>query len=975
MAADFDAGSIEGTLDLDTDPFVRGLLEAKARAEAFEHNKITKRIETKQTADVDAPHEDATLGLDDSEFKRGIDEAEVRLRLIGRQKAEPKIKVDTSQSSAALAALNRRIDQVAGTYSAHGNPLSGAGGGGHGLMYLLGLAAALAPAFGPATAAVGLFGAAGIAAFGGAAVSLALYGKVMGGTIEKIQEANKAGKTLTGWMGLAQTEMRRLGDRWEALQKAVAPGQARLLVQVFESLYMFIPKLIPLIDAMSKGLSGAFKPISNLMASGQMERFIRLLSSNAIKDLPQIGKILANGLRGLMGIFTALNPIIQIMLPTIVRLSREFEKWARFKSPTFFNDLFDKVQKYGPQTLQMFSSLGSFLVNIARAMAPLTGPALDFLTHLADSLAKIDFTPLTSGIGDVMQHLAPFADIIGTLVNTLLPPLGTILSTIGDSFIGPLGDSLAERLNPALQVLADVLDTLAPYLGDIISSFADLVNPTGVALFTALIEGLAPVVKDLAGPLSRLVVALEGFVDVGLETITPAILPLAGALDSFAKALAPLIDGLAWFLSHETVAQTILGIAGAVKAMTLAMAAYRTIMFFVGAVQAFMAISAAEGILAGIAAVSPAAAAGMTAFGVALDFALGPIGLIILAIAALAVAAYLIHKHWDKIGPWLHGMWEGIKKTFSSAVSWIGDKLGDLGHAISSKFSAILSWVKSHWVILAIILAPFLLMPALIAKNWGRVSSFLSKIPGWVKGVFSSAAQWLVSAGRNILVGLWNGITDRWNGIIDWIRGIGGLISGAVGDLSHALWSAGWSIISGLADGIRSAISSLNPAGIVSGMLNGIKGLGPHSPAKWGPFSGSGWRQWTDGGIMRGLAKGLRAATPEAIAAAREGMEGVHDVLHTKTGLGVTVQAQQAQTQQALTSLTALLTEMQTEAVSNGMHIQQVTMQIRALQTAIAALFAHQNAVLAGAEHASADKIVAGEARAAHTIITKLRSR
>jgi hypothetical protein len=952
MGADFNAGSIEGTLDLDTDPFVRGLEEAKARAEAFERNSI----KSKATVDTDVDDSkmkgvqgDAKLGLDDSSFKRGIAEDEAALKIIGRQKATPKVKVDTSQSSAALAALNRHIDKIGGAYK---KASPGMPGSGHGLAWLIGLAAALAPAFGPATAAVGLFGAAGIAAFGGAAISLALYAKVLGGTIKQIQEANKAGKQLPGWLGKAQTAMKGLTDAWSNLESKTAPGQGRLLVQVFTVLATVIPKLIPLINAISKGLSGAFEPITHLMESGLFDRFIGLLSANALKDLPMIGHALANGLRGLMNIFIALNPIIQRLVAWLPKITGEFARWSRLKAPDFIDKVFGTIQKYGPETLQMLSSLGHFLANLGRALAPLTGPALDVITHLADSLAKIDFTPLTSGIGDVMENLAPFADVIGELVNTLLPGLGALLSTLSDDFIGPLGKSLGKELNPALETLSGVLQDVAPYLGAVLSSFADLVNPTGVAFFTKLIEALAPVVKDLAPPLSRLAVSIEKMVDSGLETLTPMIAPLAGALDAFVKAVTPAIDALAWFLDHKTVADTILGIAFAIKAITITSATISALSALVGVIRTIAALSAAEGILAGIAAVSPAAAAGMTAFGVALDFALGPIGLIILAVAALAAAAFLIYKNWDKIGPWFSGMWDGVKSVFSSAVSFISGKLSELGGWISGKFHEILSWVKNHWDILAIIIAPFLIMPIEIAKHWRAVQAFLESIPGRVKGVFNSAAHWLVSAGHDIMSGLGTAIRDRWDGVKSWLDGLGGKITSAVGSTIGLLSSAGWNIIQGLYNGIVNAIKKLNPAGLVHGVLDSMKGLAPHSPAKWGPFSGAGWAKWTDGGLIKGLADGIRRATPEAVGAMADGMSAIQSAVSGRS-VRLAVPGQPA-------GDTASLTD--------------VTRSIKTLQDALATLLEAQNGVIRESAEANARHVAESDAQNTHRIITKVRA-
>lgn len=43
----------------------------------------------------------------------------------------------------------------------------------------------------------------------------------------------------------------------------------------------------------------------------------------------------------------------------------------------------------------------------------------------------------------------------------------------------------------------------------------------------------------------------------------------------------------------------------------------------------------------------------------------------LLAIAAIAAAAFLIYRNWDKVGPFLKGIWDGIVETISAAVQRI----------------------------------------------------------------------------------------------------------------------------------------------------------------------------------------------------------------------------------------------------------------------------------------------------------------
>ena len=113
----------------------------------------------------------------------------------------------------------------------------------------------------------------------------------------------------------------------------------------------------------------------------------------------------------------------------------------------------------------------------------------------------------------------------------------------------------------------------------------------------------------------------------------------------------------------------------------------------------------------------------------------------------------------------------------------------------------------------------------------GRVGAKVGEIPGVVKAPFSGAGSWLASAGE--------------------------------------------SIVEGLIGGIRSMIGAAGRA--ASDVMSTIAGFIPHSPAKWGPFSGSGWQAVADGG-----------------AALREQFMGGFADIDTDIGAGFDVAIEQA---------------------------------------------------------------------------------
>lgn len=108
---------------------------------------------------------------------------------------------------------------------------------------------------------------------------------------------------------------------------------------------------------------------------------------------------------------------------------------------------------------------------------------------------------------------------------------------------------------------------------------------------------------------------------------------------------------------------------------------------------------------------------------------------ILLIIAAIALAVYLIIKHWKVIKAFFIRLWNGVKSVFASVIKGI-------------KFY-LLNFTP----------------PGLIYKYWGTLSKWFSNIWNAVKNIFSGAVSFVVNlgssfwnAGKNIITSLWEGM-------------------------------------------------------------------------------------------------------------------------------------------------------------------------------------------------------------------------
>ena len=82
-------------------------------------------------------------------------------------------------------------------------------------------------------------------------------------------------------------------------------------------------------------------------------------------------------------------------------------------------------------------------------------------------------------------------------------------------------------------------------------------------------------------------------------------------------------------------------------------------------------------------------------------------------------------------------------------------------------------------------------------------------------------------------------VGEAITGAIGFVIGLPGRAASALSNIGRSIYGAGRSLIQGFIDGIKSMLGSVGSA--VGGILDFAKGFFPSSPAKRGPFSGSGW--------------------------------------------------------------------------------------------------------------------------------------
>lgn len=143
-----------------------------------------------------------------------------------------------------------------------------------------------------------------------------------------------------------------------------------------------------------------------------------------------------------------------------------------------------------------------------------------------------------------------------------------------------------------------------------------------------------------------------------------------------------------------------------------------------------------------------------------------PVLLIIAALAALGVAAYLIYRNWNTI-------WNGMKAVVA----------------------AVWNWIKTNWpLLLAIIFGPIGIAIDLIVKNWGKIKQAAADVVNWFRTVWQTVTSAITGAVTTAI----NAIKRGWDDLLSFVSGLPGRIA----RIASGMWN-------GITGAFRGAINAL----------------------------------------------------------------------------------------------------------------------------------------------------------------------
>lgn len=491
-------------------------------------------------------------------------------------------------------------------------------------------------------------------------------------------------------------------------------------------------------------------------------------AAEALAKLPPAARAFAREVIGLKGQLTGLRTAVSNSF------FGQFAGETRLLAQTYL----PLLQRRLPQ---IAVALGGFADNFVRAAR--TGTLFQGVNAVLGGTAR--------GLALANNAVRPLTDALGTLLSTgasLLPKMGAGVATLAARFNAFIQSAartgqLSQWLRDAIVVLKD-LAAIAGNVFGILRSLINAANAGGNTLLATLrqvtgeinrffasatgsaaLRDVFAVLAQLGQALRTALAAVLPAVAQGLKTLGPTFGQLAQTAAQFVVALAPLIPA---FSQVANIALRLL--IPALGALARFLTEHETAMYVAAtaagayalaskAVGVALTIQAAGGMVAwlkGLKVVTVAtkvAAAAQWLFNAAIAFVTSPIGIVVLAVAALTAAIIYAYKHSSRFREIVQATWRGIQ--VAAQFAW--ERVIRPALQGMARFFTNVVGPAAVWLWRRVLVPAFTGIAAVVNFAWNNViMPALRLAVWWFRNVTAPTVMFLW---KRVFLPAWNGIS------------------------------------------------------------------------------------------------------------------------------------------------------------------------------------------------------------------------
>ena len=360
--------------------------------------------------------------------------------------------------------------------------------------------------------------------------------------------------------------------------------------------------------------------------------------------------------------------------------------------------------------------------------------ALKQQVHDLGGVMSDDAIKAAANYQNEMQNMkTALTGVKNNIMSQFLPGISSVMTGLSKVFSGNGG---VEEIRAGLQSVISNIQKMAPQFMSIATT-----------LINSLISGFAPMLPSLVSSIFSVMTQAIVTVSSMIPQLMPVIISgIQGALSAVMQALPIIIDGLTqlvmsivtWLSSGDNVSKMVSGLVALVSQI-------------------------ADSISMVLPVLLPAIVEVISQLAIALTDEKNVTTLINAALTLVGAIAVAIGKALTKIPALVKGVFSNLVNLMASFLEWIVPKVAD-------GIANIVNKVKTFGSNLANSIKTW------FSNTLGKIGGFVSDILTKIKELPGKA----LSIGKDLIAGLWNGISDKINWIKDKIKGMGSAITKAI---------------------------------------------------------------------------------------------------------------------------------------------------------------------------------------------------